>query len=647
MRFLLLFLTIPYLMAEAAAPDCIRLKKIAEDLEKSIQSKRFGSNCDQLEAAKDFGLPKDFIGFDGKWDYRCKDFSSIDLQLKSVENEIALLKGIQSVKTEIKDGAETLKNTKNPNIAKEASENFIANLNIATSLELFLGTNTSGGENILSKMAKDPAGWVDMASFAGLIRKHCAEMDNQGDTVCKNFVLTPETYMELNDFVMIGKGTEKKFDKRQVRLLTDALYVQRGGSYPKSESKYSYRQLASELKGLQSNGVLSPEDLQKIKELTLIDSDPRFDFVQNLTKSMKDLKESEKLINVQNISGRFSGHLEDLKKRQEWELKSKLSLLLSKHNDLPESTSEKCLQARNLEVPIGECLDLIAKSDNLAQLDKSILSDLKEEFIYGEKQISSLSEQLKSCVPDASLNFAKECEGLITTQLSELMDKAQYLNALKAKHLQSSPDLISFRNYALEKLHSGQCMTSSETNIMECYQDIGPLSKEAVVLASEAKDIIHIFEKPKENTDISKICVESSEKVAFSSELCELADDDPTKKKKKVNPDTYQASVKPETRNRVTQDYVNFGTSVLQSLAGYMAPQPMMNTNPYTPIFPYTQPPMAYDISTQIMSPYVMNGFGNYFSTPGLRPYSSLNSSSTFAPYSFSGSSHFNSPVGW
>jgi hypothetical protein len=633
-------------MAEAAAPDCSRLKKIAEDLEKSIQSKRFGANCDQLEASKDFGLPKDFIGFDGKWDYRCKDFSSIELQLKSIENEIALLKGIESVKTEIKDGAEVLKSTKNPEIAKEASQNFIASLNIATSLELFLGTNSASGENILSKIAKDPVGWVDMASFAGLIRKHCAEMQTQGDTVCKNFVLTPETYNELNDFVTIGKGTEKKFDKRQVRLLNDALYVQRGGEYPNSENKYSYRKLASELKGLQANGVLSPEDLQKIKELTLIGSDPRFDFVQNLTKSMKDLKGSEKLIKAQDIPNRFGNYLGDLKKRHEWELKSKVSLLLSKHSDIPEASSDKCLQVRNLEVPIEECLDLIAKSDKLSQLDKSIISDLKEEFSYGEKQLSNLSEHQKSCIPDSALTYPKDCEGLISTQLADLMDKAQYLTSLKAKHLQTSPDLISFRNYALEKLHSGQCMNSTESNIMECPPEIGTLPKEAIVLAAETEDIIHIFEKPKESTNISSICVESSEKVPFSSELCELAEDDP-KKKKKVNQDTYVASVKPETRNRVAQDYVNFGTSVLQSLAGYMTPQPMMNSNPYAPIYPYTQPPVAYDISTQIMAPYVMNGFGNYYSTPGLQPYSSLSSSSTFAPYSFSSSSHFNSPVGW
>jgi hypothetical protein len=121
MKYLILLLAIPFFSVEAAAPNCEKLKQIANDLEKKIQSKRFpAETCAQMDPVS-LGLPADSIGFpkivpalDGPtkvdkkvaaaWDYRCKDLSAIELQLKSIENEIALLKGIDSLKSEINSG---------------------------------------------------------------------------------------------------------------------------------------------------------------------------------------------------------------------------------------------------------------------------------------------------------------------------------------------------------------------------------------------------------------------------------------------------------------------------------------------------------------------------------------------------------------
>ena len=72
MRYLLLFLAIPFLSAEAAAPDCKKLNGYANDLEKAIQSKRFTTEECLIMDPKEFTLP-DF-------DYRCKDLSAIDTQ---------------------------------------------------------------------------------------------------------------------------------------------------------------------------------------------------------------------------------------------------------------------------------------------------------------------------------------------------------------------------------------------------------------------------------------------------------------------------------------------------------------------------------------------------------------------------------------
>ena len=57
MRYLILFLAIPFLSAQAGVPDCERIKKIASDLEKKIQSAHFKTEvCTKMDA-KSLGLP--------------------------------------------------------------------------------------------------------------------------------------------------------------------------------------------------------------------------------------------------------------------------------------------------------------------------------------------------------------------------------------------------------------------------------------------------------------------------------------------------------------------------------------------------------------------------------------------------------------
>ena len=645
MLYFILLMAFPLLSVQAGAPNCDKLKQIAGDLEKSIQSKRFAiDKCDKMDAAS-LNLPANSIGFSGDWDYRCKDFSAIDMQLKSIENEIALLKGIDSLKSEINQGLETLSKFKNGDQAKEASAAFMKNLDVAHSIELFLATNNTKSENILSKVVEDPVGWTDINSFAGLLRKHCGSFSSQGETVCKKgFALSEDTYQEINAFVSIGKETERKFNKKQIKDLTNAMTIKKG------EEDYSFSLLAADLKGLQPNGLLAAEDIQKIKNLPELGNDKNFDFLKKLKTSIKNIKGSEELVQAQSIPTRFSSVLNDLKKRQEWEMKSKLSLVLNQYNDyLPSDVAGICDNARELKGSIADCLTPLKKSKDLKSYEQAAVGDLIAEFKYSENQVTKLDELIKDCIPNEVLMYPAKCEGMISQQMADLVAKSQVLNALKTKHLQASPDLIIFRNFALEKLHSGECMNSGESNIPDCYSDLGNISREAMTLSGDAKDIIFVFEKNKEATSIQQLCLEGEEKVPFKDTLCALMDEDPAKKSKKKNDESYQAPVSPDNGNSAGKAWLDLGGSILNSVAGLMAPRQTQYNNPYAaPIYPYGQMAQPQDIKNQIMDPYVAHGFGNYFPTQGLRPYSSINSNSgTSSTYNFSGSSHFNSPVGW
>lgn len=652
MRYLFLLLALPFLSVEAAAPDCNRLKDIANHLEKMIQGspKDFHKDCEKT-TPESLGLPSDSIGFSGDWDYRCKDLAAIDSQLKSIENEIALLKGIDSLKTEIIEGAATLKKYENPNQIKEASVSFINNLNVATSLELFMATNNTKSENILSKVVEDKAGWTDLNSFAGLLRKHCGSFPSTG-TVCeKGFALSEETFKEINDFVTIGKSTERKFNKHQIKDLKEALEITPAGTGLEVGVIYNFGQLASELKGIQPNGLLAPEDMQVLKELPTLSGANKFDFIKNMKASMKVINDSEDLIKANGISSRFSTLLQDLKNRQEWEMKSKLSLILNQYQkQIPADATGNCDKARGLEKDsIAACLTPLSTSKELIGNEQAIVRDYISEFEYSQKQVNRLDDWIANCTPNEKLEFTdpEKCKGILTLDMAELVNKAQVLTALKAKHIQARPDLITFRNFAMEKLHSGQCMNSNDTNI-SCDKDLGSISLEAVALTGNAADIIHVFTKPAADTVIDQLCLDSKEVVPHKAELCELKEEDKPVKKT-VNNDDYEAPVSPDGNNNVNQALADLGLSTINSLARMFAPPPQQMASPYgPPAFPYMPPVnQPQDISTRIMGPHLMQGFGSYSTTAGTMPYSSTSGGGTATGYSFGGGSHFNSPTGW
>jgi hypothetical protein len=653
MRYLLLFLAIPFMSAQAEAADCTRLKKIANDLEDKIERLRFTSpeyNCNEM-TPKDFDLPDDSVGFskDSEWDYRCKDLSAMDAQLKSIENEIAMLNGITGLKNDISQGVVTLKKFTNPEMAKEATNKFMKNLAVAQSLELFLGTNNADSTNILSEIVKaDPKEWESYESFGKLVEKFCQANPIAGDSVCmKNYKITQEVYEEINGFVKAGSETSRKFNKRQIGDFSDALGVKKG------KEKYSFNQLAADVK-VGENGLFSKADLQKLKDLPPLSNSTKFDFLKEMKDSLKELKESEALVGAQEIPNRFSSLINDLKKRQQFEMKSKLSLVLFNNaGKIPADLKDKCDQARELAIPVGDCLEPLSKIPGLSET-RAELNDRIEEFKYGEAHLVKLDEMLKDCIPDASLEYtAEKCDGIITSKLDDLVKKAAVLTKMRSKLLSASPELMTLRNFALEQLESNECMAAGESNIGECSQDVGTISREVVTLSGDAGDVLLLFAKPEVETDISTVCAEKKEKVSHTDELCMLFEEGLKKKKvaNEATPIEESSYLNPMGRGN-SEAVSDFLKSVTQTVSNYFKkpPQQYAPTNPYASIYPYA--PMMnqqpQDISQKIMGPYMASGYGSYSPTPGLRPYSSVNSNvTTYAGYSFGSSGRFNSAVGW
>lgn len=635
MRYLSLFLILPILSAQAA-PDCSKVQRIAQKLEADVNTHLL-KDCEKVTPAL-LGQPDNAPGFE---DYRCKDYAAVDLQLKSIENEIAMLKGIASLKTEIDRGVDTLKRSPDKSLALNASQLFYKNLKVAASLEELLRTSNKDG-NILHKVVTDKNGWTDINSFAGLLKKYCKEYPSEGTVCSGKWSLTPEVFKEIEGFVKLGEKTVSKFEKKQVRELAEALSVKKDGK------DYSYGALLSEIKD-PGEGVLAKESLAIIKAMPDLEhARNSLNFRMGIKLAATDLKKSEALIAAQSIPDNFKTLVQDLKGREEWQLKSKLSFILNQYDKhLAADARAKCDEARSLSADAGECLDALARSTTLSGTERSRVEDLAYEMKYGINHISKLNDIMTRCVPDADLQTKEDCNGIISKKLEDLIQRSQALSALKAAHIQSAPELITMRNFVMEKLLSGECMTEGNSDI-QCDQDLGSISKETLVLSENTGRIIHLLDNPEQDNKIDGICDEGKEMISYKDAICELIDEEPSKKSWKR--EDYQPQLSPtNTRDKAKEGLVAAGTSMLQSIAGYLSPRPNYMVNPYTQnMNPYPMATGPMDISQKIMTPYMARGYGNYSPTPGLRPYSSVNSNvGAYSAYSFGGSKYFNSPVGW
>ncbi len=637
MRYLLLCLLIPIAIAHAVETSlvCQDLKTMANQMQREIQRSRV--ECDKL--------PEDALGSTpvprGMEDYKCKDLSAIEARLKSLESELAMIKGLESVRKEIIEGQKNIAEIKRPELIAKASETFLSNLAIAETMELMLATNGANGKNVFSELADRPAAdWDTPGKLKPIIEKFCVDNQVPGTSICSGGkTITQESFLAIRDFVGIGQDTQKKFKKGHIKDLQDALSITK-----EDDKEYSFNRLAALLKDMPRNGELKKEQMDILKSMPAIKANKKFSY-------LTQLKEAKDVLDIQNGSKQFKFFLQDLKNRQEWELKSKLSVVLFEHSaKIPVENQQACLAARTLSTPIADCLAPLTSDANSDRTSRAIVTDLEKELTLGEKHLAEINKLMSICVPDQELKMPAECESAVTAKQADLIPQIQFLNAMKIYLLKGKDDRIKLYNYALAQLREKGCGKIEKTDVLNCYQDVGSISKEAVALSGAATDIIHILAKPDDETDITELCKKEDEKkdLTYLKRLCEIdeAGNQPAAPAPK-NPDDVEASTDPGSRNPMSEAWRDLALLGAQTLGQMFAPPPEVGPNPYGPIYPPVNlgAPKG-DIYDQLAAPYVKSGMTSYTPGLGLSPYGAGGAGSS-VNYDFGGSSMFNRPPGY
>jgi hypothetical protein len=609
---------------------------MANQMQREIQNSRV-EKCTEMspDALGTTAVPE------GMEDYKCKDLSAIEARLKSLENELAMIRGLEAVRKEVIDGQKKIADINKPVLIAKASETFLSNLAIAETMELMLATTSANGKNLFSELAEKPAGdWDTPAKLKPVIESFCKDHQIQGTSICsggKN--ITQESFLAIRDFVGIGEETQKKFKKGHIKDLQAALSITK-----EDDKEYSFNKLASLLKDMPRDGELNKEHMEILKAMPTIKANKKFSY-------LTQMKEAKDVLDIQNGAKQFKFFLQDLANRQAWELKSKLSVVLFEHSSkIPKEGQKACLDARTLSKPIAECLKPLTSEANKEQHSRAIVSDLEKELTLGEKHLGEVNKLIEICVPDQDLKMPPECEPAVTAKEADLIPQIQFLNAMKIYLLKGKDDTIKLYNYALAQMREKGCGKIEKTDVLNCYQDVGNISKEAVALSGAATDIIHILAKPDDEADISELCDKEDEKkdLTYLKRLCEIdeANNKPNGPEPR-NPDDIEASTDPGGRNPMSEAWRDLALLGAQTLGQMLAPPIEAGPNPYGPIYPPVNlgAPKG-DIYDQLAAPYINSGMTNYTPGLGLSPYGAGGAGNS-VNYDFGGSSMFNRPPGY
>jgi len=520
-------------MSWSVAPDCDRLKRIVEELEKRTASSFIGSQCSSinfneelmpyLEAEK---KDKSFLKDQKELieQYKCKNLSAIDLKLKSIESELTLLEGIEALKEDIKAKASDVKTLPKKEQVQEAAKQFVNSLKIATTFEKILNTEKNKGSFLETLGEQKVEDWKDIASFMSFRNLFCENIKEKKDTICEdNFSIDQASFNELRDAVALMKSNNR-FDSGKVKSLKKTMQIKKSDN-----SDFSFSEMMNSI-NLPEDGQISASVLNAIKKVPDFKNDEKYTFLIKL-------RESKSQITARSFIDRFNILAKELQERQQFEIMSKLSVTLHQHSEIitKNNLTDQCTLPLDLNVDFNKesvtlCLNSI-KEKSTVNSHKAELDDLIKGFSDSIDYQQTLKKKAIACnvdeliVATGSMNLPESCL-TVSQDKAKLMEELITLRALRNYVLKEQTELLTMRNLALTKLPKN-CLERRDSTVGECHSGVTPnVTREVSILSDSAMNVMAILDKSDPNTQYAQFCNGQSNRH-FNSELCELLVKDP------------------------------------------------------------------------------------------------------------------------
>lgn len=636
MNFILSLLFFIPLSFAGTAPDCNGLGKILEDFEKDFQKKSI-DQCDKLNHVDLLGSRpvkyEDFLK--GKL---CLELGNIETQVEKLKAELAVLTGIDKLKTAVSSSKEKAENG-----SRVAGMSFLSSLNTAQSLEVLLSTALKDGKMLVERIKELPQDKrLTHKDLLSQVQNLCKEEDKSQLNACNPKVFNPDqdAAREILDLIK-----NSKVDTTQVSKWQRMLAIKRKNA-PSEESAYSFQEMQSELasafRTLDRKEIMSKDHLKAIAKLDDFENASGFSFVEDIA-SIKDKKKTKLL------SDKLFVLMGDVKLRQQYEVQSKMSVLLENYgSQFKLSPSEKsiCDEAKIIYEKAKSCQEFLEREQkSLAQDNiKSHVSSLRASVDY----ISSLSEIEGQCREDLKSSglLPSSCYEHFEKDMAQVQDQILQLNVLKERIGSENQDLMAYRNFALKKWGEKCQKAESPIDFCEVTDTPGTISKDSFLTISDVMKITIVSQKITEDDEKVKALCEDTDKKKrskYEEKLCAYFDDttsDIIMTKNETHPDGPVKAPDGQHKEAALRDAWIGGTALVVS-EGLKYFMPRTNQTMMPPVNPYQYNFSAYgrpDATMGVADTILFNAryhgaYGYYMPTPGVQPYTAFGGSSMIGPY--------------
>lgn len=661
MKRLIPLLLLPLsVFAEIKGPGCADLSGYLQQYEMQLHSKTI-QGCPGVDHNTIIGsvpsiVDKNFLA-NGKV---CMDFTAIETQLQNARLQLAVLNGIDKLKTTLSTAQEDVKNKK---VTQVAALTFVDTLNTAQSLEVLLEAQTKD-KSFMVALRDAPAnpGFSEQMDLMRRIQAVCKDLPKEHicDPKQKIFTPSPDAAKEIMKLVNLPKAPTEK----DVLEWKNKLKIQRKA--PKDgDATYTFTQMRTDLENtvgkLDNKQTLTPQEVKAIESLDQFkDFDgPSVVADLNLIKNSKQSRlASDK---VQFLLG-------DSKLRQQYEVQSMLSITWNFVKDkFPGLSAEEiatCDQGKSLYPQAAACVGILkAKQKNVtSSLEQGKLANAIPSLETSVSYANLLQEKETKCSGDIKQNdlASAECLSFVNNDKSKLQDQINQLNILKEKILFENQEMIKWRNFALQQFRDPKSGCSVVASNLEFCADDSIITKDAALTISNNMQIAVMLSttdeaKTKAIEDIKPLCEDEDaiETNRMKKQLCSYFADSSSEEKPKDNPKVVKTRpITPEDDGheaRERRDVILQGTAnILGSTIRALYP-PQQNMGNLISPYPYNmtpynsgRPPLG--IADGIMfNARTYGAYGFYASTPGYTPGSTmpLGGISAYKPMAPSASKYF------
>lgn len=587
-------------------------------------------------------------------EYGCTPLSGVEDKLNQLENEIALLVGFEKMKTEI---AEKREEAGDPNLtrARRAAADFRRGLVTARALETLLATQ-SNVPIIRDLKALPVIQRSNPQVFRQSLTRLCQnregllpipEGSNEINACSPSFLVDDVALSELNTLL-----DSAELSDQQLTDWSGALAITVG------EEAYSFRrmfdQVAGPMRSIENGQLsLSRAELNAIKNLPAFQNKDALPILNRLVGKTPEMGIhvviNETKVLAEELKRR---HLAQVSSRISWVLRQKGSAL-----NLSAPELETCGQSATTDAKARECWGIIEakarghESADLRDLVQNLSAGMSAAGAYFSK-LNNVASCLDNGRAGAESNLVRansgyqftdaECADFSTDNLQSKVDEARVLRALRERLIEQNQDRSRLTEFALGKFRE-QCRPPEEISSVVCEDPRTQIAPEAIKLSSDLigfslvhqnsgtpQDIRDICDKP-ENTELS-ICdyLEAPPEIPNVPQSAEVPSG--------FSPYTEVEGGRNLQREAVLNGLTGIGFGIASQLFGprQQPAQPNFYVNPF-PTNTATNFPTLSPADRILFNARYSGGYGYYFPTQGVTPYTSFPITSPYVQASFSG----------